>query len=223
MTKDLEPFFPVTTTPTRALGAALPAVATPAVTSPWSPRAVAPVATGPSAAELAATAEIAAAREEARAQGRAEGLAETAALREQLTELVGALGLPAEEIVAPAAELVAEVATCVIETWLGHTDRSALFGPLVKSWLARSPALPATARVHPDEAAALAAAIGDAPLAVEADAKLPPGALEIRGATLELSHDWRTRLDELRVAIAAALAGPEAEAEPKPGSPEAES
>ena len=211
MTKDVEPFFPVAVTPTRTLGAALPAIATPAVTSPWSPRVVAPVATGPSPAETAAAAEIAAAREDARAQGRAEGLAEIAALRERLTELLAALAEPAEEIVTPATELVAEVATCVIETWLGHADRSALFGPLVKSWLARSPALPATARVHPDEAAAFAAAIGEAPLAVEADPELPPGALEIRSATLELSHDWRTRLDELRVAITAALTGPEPE------------
>jgi flagellar biosynthesis/type III secretory pathway protein FliH len=215
MTKDVEPFFPIAATQTRALGSALPAIATSAVTSPWSPRPVAPVAAGPSAAEIAAASEIAAARDEARAQGRAEGLAETAALREQLAELVATLSLPAEEIVAPAAELVAEVATCVIETWLGHADRSALFGPLVKSWLARSPAQPATARVHPDEVAALAAAIGDGPLAVEADAELPPGALEIRSATLELSHDWRTRLDELRVAIAAVLAEPEPGSGPK--------
>jgi flagellar biosynthesis/type III secretory pathway protein FliH len=217
MTKDVQPFFPVAATPTRSLGAALPPIGTPAVTSPWSPRMVAPIAEEPSADQVA---ELAALRDEARAQGRAEGMAETAALRERLTGALARLAMPADEVVAPAAELIAEVATCVIETWLGHADRSALFAPLVRSWLERSPAVPAAARVHPDDAAALTQAIGDAPLAVVPDPRLARGALEIRGATLELSHDWRTRLDELRIAIAAALGdGEPTAAAPTGGEP----
>jgi hypothetical protein len=203
MTKDVQPFFPTAASPTRALGTALRALATPAVTSPWSPRPVAaPVPAEPPPDELA---ELTAIRDEARAQGRAEGLAEVAALRERLTEVLDRLAVPADLAAAPAAELVAEVATCVIETWLGHAERSALFAPIVRSWLARSPSQPATARVHPADAAALAAAIGDAPLAVAPDPALAPGALEIRSATLELLHDWRIRLDELRTSIASAL------------------
>jgi flagellar biosynthesis/type III secretory pathway protein FliH len=204
--KDVRPFFPTATapSPTRALGAVLPALVTQPVTSPWLPRPAEPVATaaGPSPDQAAG---IAALREDARAQGRAEGLAETAEMREELTALIAGLRAPAGEIVAPAAELVAEVAAVVIETWLGHTDRSALFAPIVQSWLARSPSQPATARVNPADAAALAAAIGGAPLTVAPDAAMSPGALEITSPTLELTHDWRTRLDELRTAVAAAL------------------
>jgi flagellar biosynthesis/type III secretory pathway protein FliH len=209
MTKDVQPFFPIAPSPTRSLGAVLPALVTPAVTSPWTPRSVAPAgpagslgAADPSPAELAA---IAGLRDEARAQGRAEGLAETAALRERLAAVLAGLSVPADQVAAPPAELVAEVASCVIESWLGHADPRALFAPIVQSWLARSPSHPATARVNPAEAAALAEAIGDAPITVVPDPVLAPGALEITSPTLELSHDWRTRLDELRTAIAAAL------------------
>ena len=68
---------------------------------------------------------------------------------------------------------------------------------------------PATVRVHPGDAAAIAEAIGDAPLAITTDPDLAPGALAIRSATLELEHDWGARLDELRTAIVAALTGVE--------------
>jgi flagellar biosynthesis/type III secretory pathway protein FliH len=221
-TKDVRPFFLTAPSPTRALGAVLPALVTPPVTSPWSPRAADPVAAaaGPSPDEAAAIATL---REDARAEGRAEGLAETAAMREELTALIAGLRAPAGEIVAPAAELVAEVAAVVIETWLGHADKSALFAPIVQSWLARSPSQPATARVNPADAAVLAAAIGDAPITVAPDPAMAPGALEIMSPTLELAHDWRTRLDELRTAIAAALTN-DAEvggsvAEPTQGAP----
>jgi len=218
-TQDVRPFFPTATvpSPTRGLGAALPALVTPPVTSPWSPRAAEPItaAAGPSPDEVTA---IAALREQARAEGRAEGLAETADMREELTALIAGLRAPAGEIVAPAAELVAEVAAVVIETWLGHADPRALFAPIVQSWLARSPSQPATARVNPADAAALAAAIGDAPLTVAPDAAMAPGALEITSPTLELNHDWRTRLDELRTAIAAALTN-DAEVDARTGEP----
>lgn len=219
--RDVQPFFPIASSPSpaRPLGAALPALVTPAVTSPWSPRPVAPAGAGPagpvapSPDELAA---IAATRDEARAEGRAEGLAETAALRERLAAVLAGLSVPADQVAAPAAELVAEVATCVIETWLGHADPRALFAPIVQSWLARSPSQPATARVNPADAAAFTAAIGDAAITVTADPALAPGALELASPTLELSHDWRTRLDELRTAIAAALTEDEVT---EPGDP----
>jgi flagellar biosynthesis/type III secretory pathway protein FliH len=213
MARDVQPFFPTAPSPTRSLGAALPALVTPEVTSPWSPRPVVSTGAGsavpaaPSAEELAA---IAALRDEARAQGRAEGLAETTALRERLAAVLAGLSVPADQAVAPAADLVADVAACVIETWLGHADPRALFAPIVQSWLARSPSQPATARVNPADAPALAAAIGDAPITVVPDPALAPGALEIASPALELSHDWRTRLDELRTAIAAALTGDDA-------------
>lgn len=210
MTGDVHPFFPAAAapSPTRSLGAALPALVTPAVTSPWSPRPVAPAGGGspgpaaPSPDELAA---IAAIQDEARAQGRAEGLAETAALRERLAAVLAGLSVPADQVVAPAADLVAEVATCVIEAWLGTADPRALFAPIVQGWLARAPSQPAKARVNPADAPAFAAAIGDAPITIVPDPALAPGALELASPTLELSHDWRTRLDELRTAIAGAL------------------
>ena len=98
---------------------------------------------------------------------------------------------------------------CVVEAWVDHSDRSAMFAPVVRGWLAHSPAQPATARVHPDDAAALTAAIGDAPLAVLPDLAIARGAVEISNATFELSHDWRSRLADLRTAITAALTGGE--------------
>jgi flagellar biosynthesis/type III secretory pathway protein FliH len=207
-TKDVQPFFPTAASQTRPLVAALPGLVTPAATSPWSPRPVAPTgagSTGTAAQSPDEIAAIAASRDEACAQGRAEGLAETAALRERLAAVLAGLSVPADQVVAPAADLVAEVATCVIETWLGHADPRAVFAPIVQSWLARSPSQPATARVNPADVAALIAAIGDAAITVTPDPDLAPGALVIASPTLELSHDWRTRLDELRTAITAAL------------------
>jgi flagellar biosynthesis/type III secretory pathway protein FliH len=209
--KDVRPFLVFASTPTRPLGAALPALATPEVTSPWSPRAAIEAAAPPTADELAAV------LDEARACGRAEGLAETAALRARLTAVVDQLAAAHAAIVVPTADTIAEVAACVVETWLGHTDRSAVFAPIVRSWFARSPAgssdpaAPAAiARVHPDDVAALTAAVGAAPLVIVADPEVAPGAIEIRSAALELSHDWRARLGDLRAAIITALTGAEA-------------
>jgi len=196
------PFLAFVSSPTRPLGAALPALASAPVTSPWTPAAqpaAQPAAPGPD--------EIAMIRRDARDAGRTEGLAETAALRARLTALVDQLNAARAALVPPAAASIAEIATCVIETWLGATDRTAMFAPLIRGYLAQAGDQPATVRVHPGDAAAIAAAIGDAPLAVTADAALAPGALEIRGATLELIHDWNARIAELRTAIAAALTG----------------
>ncbi|HET7499831.1 MAG TPA: hypothetical protein VFK02_02480 [Kofleriaceae bacterium] len=202
-TPAIRPFLPAASTPTRPLGAALPALPTPPATSPWTPRSVADAPVAPSAAEVAAIVE------DARNRGRTEGLTETAALRARLTGALEALAAARAALVAPTAEAIAEIATCVVETWIENTHRSATFAPVVRGWLARSADQPATARVHPDDAAALAEAIGDAPLAIDPDPSVARGALAIRGAGLELSHDWRARLVELRTAIVAALTGVE--------------
>jgi flagellar biosynthesis/type III secretory pathway protein FliH len=203
MTKDVVPFLPLAPTPTRPLGAALPSLATPPVTSPWTPRPMVEEPATPPADVI----DIAALEAEARERGRADGMAETAAMRDRLTAVLAELAAAHAELVAPAAELVTEVAACVIDAWIAGTDRAALFAPIIAGWVARAPAQPATARVHPGDAAALAQAIGEAPLKIVEDAALAPGAVEIASPTLELSHDWQRRLGELRAAILAALTG----------------
>ena len=147
---------------------------------------------------------LASAADEARARARAEGLEETAALRAQLVEVIDQLTAARAALAPPTAEVIAEVCGCVIESWLAATDRAALLAPLVNAWLAAS-AQPATLQVHPDDVAAITALIGEAPITIVADPALAVGALAIRGAALELAHDWRARLPELRAAIAAAL------------------
>ena len=198
---DIRPFLLFAAQPTRALAAVLPTLVTPEATSPWSPRVAneAPVVAGPSAEELAQLVE------QAREAGRAAGFAETAALRAGLADVIEQLTSARAAIAAPSAELIAEVCGCVIEAWLDSADRAELLAPIVRGWLAASDQ-PATARVHPDDVAALTALIGDAPLAIVADPTLAPGALAILGSALEASHDWRARLPLLRTAIAAALA-----------------
>ena len=203
MSKPVKPFLAFVPQPTRPLGAALPAFETAPVTSPWTPRAEVEAPRAPSADEIAAL------HAEARDAGRAEGLAETAALRARLTQLVDQLNAARAALVPPAAAAIAEIATCVVETWIDSTHRAATFAPIVRGYLAQSADQPATVRVHPDDAAALTEAIGDAPLAIATDASIKRGALDIRGATLELVHDWHARLGELRTAIVAALTGVE--------------
>jgi hypothetical protein len=189
----------------RPLGAVLPSHATPPPISPWSPRTeappVAPPAAGPSEAELSAV------FEQAREHGRADGRAETAELRAQLTALVDELAAARAAVAAPAAELITEIASCVIEAWTLSEDRGAMLAPIVRGWSQKAPGQPATARVHPGDVTALAAAVGDLPLAIVGDPALAPGAIEITSPTLELCHDWRTRLSELRTAITGAIAG----------------
>jgi flagellar biosynthesis/type III secretory pathway protein FliH len=201
-TKDLRPFLSFVPTPMRPLGAALPALGLATAMSPWLPRGMDEPAAAPAV-------EHATVLEDARTQGRAEGLAETAKLRDRLSSVLSQLAAARAEVVAPSAEIIAEVATCVVETWIENTPRSQTFAPIVRGWLAQSSGQPATVRVHPDDAAALAEAIGDAPLTIATDPSLAPGALEIRGTALELSHDWRARLADLRAAIVAALSGVE--------------
>lgn len=209
MTGDVKPFLAHTPSPTRPLTAALRSVDTPPPISPWSPRVVVepaaapPVPTGPSEAELEAI------YNEARERGRADGLAETADLRAQLTGLVEELAAVRAAVAAPTADLIAELACCVIEAWTESAERGALFAPVVRSWALRAPDQPATARVHPGDIAALTAVIGDAAMTVVGDPALAPGTIQICNPTLELCHDWRARLGDLRTAIAGALGGAE--------------
>jgi flagellar biosynthesis/type III secretory pathway protein FliH len=208
-TRDVRPFLAHTASPTRPLTAALRSIDRPPPTSPWLPRVVteltaaAAVPIGPSEAELEAI------YSDARERGRADGLAETADLREQLTGLVEELAAVRAAVAAPAAELISELACCVVEAWTESAERGALFAPVVRSWALRAPDQPATARVHPEDIAALTAVIGDAALTVVGDPALAPGTIQIRNPTLELCHDWRARLGELRTAIAGALGGAE--------------
>ncbi|HUJ57874.1 MAG TPA: hypothetical protein VLX92_05265 [Kofleriaceae bacterium] len=194
---DVRPFLAGVASPTRGLAQSLPAVATPAANSPWSPqRPAAPAAPAIDHEKLHA---------EARERGRAEGLRETEGLRQRLASLVAALEAAGTSAVAPTADAIAEAACCVIESWLGQTERAQLIAPAVRGWIERHPEPGAVASAHPDDVAALTQAIGDAPLAVVADPALARGELRIRGGALELRHSMSARLGELRTAIAAAL------------------
>ncbi|HMG24900.1 MAG TPA: hypothetical protein VK607_26370 [Kofleriaceae bacterium] len=206
MSKDILPFLSSVPSPTRPLGAALPALVTAPVTSPWLPRAtVAAAPAGPSPAELAAIYDDARAR--GRDDGRTEGLAATASLRAQLAAVLDQLDAARGGLVAPTAEAIAEIASCVVETWIGNIYPGLTFAPIVRHWLAHASDQPTTARVHPDDAAALAEAVGAAPIAITADRAVARGAVELTSGTRELIHDWRARLVDLRTAIVTALTG----------------
>ena len=219
--KDIRPFMPIASTPTRPLGKAIPAIETPEVTSPWSPKKVveeAPRPVGPTAEQLAQIID------DARAQGHAEGLAETEKLRAQLAKLIAELGRATQNVVAPTADAIADAALCVIDAWFGHADRAAQVAPVIRAWIDHASATPrdddapppvATVRVPPAEVAAareaitdaLAAAGSDAKLDVVGDGKLAAGAVLITSPGLELSHSWAARLPDLRAAIISALVG----------------
>lgn len=220
--RDIRPFMPIASTPTRPLGKAIPSIDTPEVTSPWSPKVVveeAPKPKGPTAEEIAQIID------DARAQGHAEGLAETAAMRAQLATLIDHFGRATQAVVAPTADAIADAAVCVIDAWFGHADRAAQVAPVIRAWLDHSnekaddsedaPTPVATVRVPPKEVEAVRAAItdalaeagGDARLDVVGDAKLSPGAILIASPGLELSHSWAARLPDLRAAILQALVG----------------
>lgn len=206
---EIRPFLPLVATPTRPLGAVLPALATGTPTSPWLPRpaAQAETAAAPSSLDGAVLAELDALRDEARDQGRAEGLAETTALRARLTAVLDQLDAARVELVPPAAETIAEVATCVVEAWIGNLYPGLTFAPIVRGWLAHAADQPSTVRVHPDDAAALAEAIGGAAITITADRSLARGAIALTSGTRELVHDFRARLVDLRTAIVTALTG----------------
>jgi hypothetical protein len=221
--KDIRPFMPIASTPTRPLGKAIPAIETPEVTSPWSPKVVieeAPRPIGPTAEQIAQIID------DARAQGHAEGLAETEKLRAQLAQLIGEFGRATQAIVAPTADAIADAAVCVIDAWFGRAERAAQVAPVIRAWLAHASGTPrdddddapppvATVRVPPADVPAVCAAVtdaiaaagSDARLDVVGDAKLAAGALLITSPGLELSHSWAARLPDLRAAILAALVG----------------
>ena len=201
MPDDVKPFLSVVaTTAPRGFASAIPSIAVEPAPSPWTPRA-----TAPAAPATAPAIDVDAVRAEARASGRAEGLRETESLRGKLSALLVELDTARKAFAAPSAELAADIATCVIETWIGGADRRTLFEPAIKAWLERTTEAGATVRVHPDDVAAATAAIGEAPLTVVADHAAKPGELHIRGTAAELHHSLTARLGELRVAIAAAI------------------
>jgi len=187
----------------RPFASAIAVQATPPVAAPWLLQAQNPVAVDDGAAARTAAA-LAEARATAVEEGRAEGLRETAALRETLQKLAAQLIAARDAKLASAAEAVAECAVAAIEGWVVTAPKQELFAPVVKAWMERGGAT-ATAKVHPSGVAALTAAIGEAPIAIEADPAMAPGDLKIRGEALDMSHAWAERLRELRDAIATAL------------------
>ena len=186
----------------RPYAAALASQPTPPVASPWLLQTQnAPIDDGVAARNAAALAE---ARAQAIEEGRAEGLREIAGLRETLQKLAAQLIAARDAKLASAAEAVADCAVAAIEGWVATAPKQELFAPVVKAWLERGGSA-AGAKVHPSGVAALQAAIGDAPITVEADPTMAPGDLKIRGEALDMSHAWAERLRELRDAIATAL------------------
>jgi hypothetical protein len=201
---ELTAFLTATSTPTRPFAAALPVHGMPEATSPWTPK---PLATAPASAPSVDLAAIEAARTKATEEGRAAGLAETAELRAHLAALIAGVEAARVGHATKLADLVADASIAVIGAWLDHgvTERRELFAPIVRGWLQKTgDGGGATAHVNPSEVAAMREAIGDALIAVEADAKTLPGDVRIAGADLEITHRWQDRLGDLRDAIAEA-------------------
>lgn len=195
---DIVPFLKaVAGTTTKPLGSALPRIATPEPTSPWSPKPTVQIVETPQI-------DIAAITAQAVEAGRAEGLRETAALRTKLAQIIAELDQARDAFVTPAAELIADAASSVVEGWIG-TDRKAQFAPLVEAWMMTGSA-GASARCHPDDVEAVKVAIGEVGIPVIPDGSIKRGDLVIADATRELAHAWEPRLRELREAIAGALA-----------------
>jgi flagellar biosynthesis/type III secretory pathway protein FliH len=199
------PFLGTLPTPAAAkpLCDVLPAHDVPTGSSPWSPKVA--------AAPAAPIVDVESLRARAIEDGRAVGRRETDQMRERLVALLGELERERAADHGRVAELVADAAVAVIETWLdrGLEDRRDMFAPIVRGWLQKTgDGGNATAYVNPAEVAAMRAAVGDAMIAVEADAKVKPGDVRVRGATIDTTHEWRERLDELRHAIATEIATP---------------
>jgi len=202
MSDQPQPLFAVLAANARPLATAIAAKPTPPMTAPWlAPSQANAIDDGTAARNAAALAE---ARAKAVEEGRQEGLRETAGLRETLQKLAAQLIAARDEKLASAAEAVAGCAVAALEGWLVTAPKQELFAPIVKAWMDRGGAT-ATAKVHPSGVVALQAAIGDAPITIEADATMAPGDLKIRGDALDVSHAWAERLRELRDAIATAL------------------
>jgi flagellar biosynthesis/type III secretory pathway protein FliH len=182
-----------------AAGRATSPVVGPATVTPWL--ATVAAAPGPTAADRAA---LATARAEAVAAGRTEGLSETERLRGRLAAAIDAAAAARAASTTETTALVAEVATMVVETWLGAAAAADRLRPIVTGWLAGA-VTPATAAVHPSELDGMLCAVDDAAITVVADPALAPGDVVITGGAFELRVDWRERLAELRDLVAAAL------------------
>ncbi|MEO8698381.1 MAG: FliH/SctL family protein [Kofleriaceae bacterium] len=205
MTKDVQPFLASIASAQaapRPFGAALPSVATPPSTSPWSPKleSSAPQAQFMSPSLI----DVAAIRAEAIEQGRAEGLRETEALRTKLTAALEQIEATRTAMIKPAAELVANAAATIVEAWSQTTDRKTVFAPIVAAWLARDRGT-ATVHVHPADVSAMREAVGEATLVVVGDPSIEAGDVMFESEAFELAHRWADRLDALRTAIASAL------------------
>jgi flagellar biosynthesis/type III secretory pathway protein FliH len=201
----IEPFLGSLPTPVAAkpLGEVLPARDVPEGSSPWSPKAI-----------TAPVVDIESMRARALEDARVAGRREIDLVRGKLVALVGELERQRAADHARVAELVAEAAVAVIEAWLdrGLEDRRDLFAPIVRGWLQKTgDGDSATAYVNPADVATMRAAVGEAMIAVEADTAVAPGDVRVRGATIDTTHEWRERLDELRHAIATAIASPPGE------------
>jgi flagellar biosynthesis/type III secretory pathway protein FliH len=190
----------------RGLDSALPAIPTPEAISPWAPKTNGAAATPMQLRDVQAEqAELEATRDDAIESGRLEGMRQTEQIRARLAALIGELELARTSLVPPAADLIADAATAVVTAWIERSDRRDLFAPVVRGWIARCME-PSTARVHPDDVAAMREAIGEGrSIAVVGDDTIARGDVRIRGGALEVSHAWEPRLRELREAIATAI------------------
>jgi flagellar biosynthesis/type III secretory pathway protein FliH len=195
----LQPFLSSVATATRPFQSALPAIDTPVAPSPWTPKAT-PARPPPPPIAI----DVEALRAEAVASGRAEGLRETAALRDRLAAVLRELEVVRAAIVAPTATQIADAAVTVVSAWVANEDKRALFAPIVAAWCGAGQTT-GVAHVHPADAEALTAAIGELPITVALDADIAPGDVAIQNAGFELAHRWESRLPELRDAIARAL------------------
>jgi flagellar biosynthesis/type III secretory pathway protein FliH len=199
-----QPLFAVLSAATRPFATAIQTQAAPALVSSWLP-----MGTQPGQDEDAThVQELAELRAKALEEGRAQGLAETAALRETLKKLVNELATSRTAHNAKTAEAIADCAIAAIEGWIETAPKQELLAPVVAAWIARAGTAPAIARAHPSGVVALQAAIGDAPITIEADPAMAPGDIKIRGEALDTSHAWPQRLRELRDVIATALETP---------------
>lgn len=199
---DIRPFLSTlaSASPVRSFTSVLPVSEVPVGTSPWSPQPRGEVAVAAPQPQI----DVAAVRADAMVEGRAAGMRETEILRAKLQQMIEALAGAQAEASALHAKLIADAAATVVDAWLGSTGSADKFLPLIRAWQDRSPDA-ATANVHPSEAEALRAAIGESTLSVVADPSIPVGTLQLRGHAHELTHSWEGRLAELREAIVTAL------------------
>jgi flagellar biosynthesis/type III secretory pathway protein FliH len=198
-----QPLFASLVAGSRPFAQALTTQGTPGPVTSWLPQHQSHVVD--EAALAVRTEELAELRAKAIEDGRTEGLRETAILRDTLKQLAVALATARDGRMDHAAEAIADCALAAIEGWIGATPAQDLFAPAIRGWMTRSNGAAATAKVHPSQVAALQAAIGDAPITVEADPTIAPNDLKIRGEALDQTHVWGERLRELRDAIATAL------------------